>query len=341
MPLLSIIVPVYKVEACLDRCVASILAQTFSDFELILVDDGSPDRCPQMCDAWAKKDARIRVIHKPNGGLSAARNCGFDAARGDFIGFVDSDDWIAPDMYEHLYEILIRSGADFSSVEMMIASDETQEPPRKDSRIRILDQRGMYDRFFRKTDFKIHYFAWDKLYRRQLLEQVRFWEGMLFEDIYFNFQIIAHASRAACSNQVKYFWFFNSGSITRQGVVKRDMEAIQIWRQIAEDSRIICPEYEHDARMNFERAHMGILGKSIKFGVSDSYAEWEADRQYLLAKTRRFYFDLIRWKMPVSRKVLLTLLCICPGVVFGIRHLCRGDLPKNRGKRKKEACRDE
>ena len=95
--MLSIIVPVYRMEAYLDRCVESILAQALDDWELILVDDGSPDRCPAMCDAWAQRDPHIRTIHKPNGGLSSARNAGLDTARGEYITFVDSDDALAPD----------------------------------------------------------------------------------------------------------------------------------------------------------------------------------------------------------------------------------------------------
>ena len=100
----SIIVPVYKVEPYLDKCVSSIVNQTYTNLEIILVDDGSPDNCPAMCDAWAEKDSRIRVIHKPNGGLSDARNAGMAVATGELMAFVDSDDWIAPDMYEHLYQ---------------------------------------------------------------------------------------------------------------------------------------------------------------------------------------------------------------------------------------------
>lgn len=312
MPIISIIVPVYKVEKYLNRCINSILKQTFTDFELILVDDGSPDNCPQMCDEWRKRDKRIRVIHKNNGGLSSARNCGIEASKGMFIGFVDSDDWIAPDMYEHLYRLITDTGSDFSGIEMMIASEEDSKPKEKEIAIRILDSPNMYELFFRKKDFNIHYYAWDKLYTRELLEKVRFWEGMLFEDIYFNFQIISKAKKAVYSNQIKYFWFFNSGSITRKGVVKRDLEAIAIWDQIVNDTKRICPQYEYYARMNFERSYMGILGKSIKFGVSDQYVEWNRDRTYLLSETRKFYIDLIKWKMPLSRKILLTSICISP-----------------------------
>ena len=102
MPSISIIVPVYKVEKYLDRCVESLVRQTFDDIEIILVDDGSPDKSGKMCDEWEKKDERIRVIHKKNGGLSEARNYGIEAARGDYVAFIDSDDWIDDDMMEIL-----------------------------------------------------------------------------------------------------------------------------------------------------------------------------------------------------------------------------------------------
>ena len=127
--LISIIVPVYRVEPYLDRCVQSIVDQTYQNLEIILVDDGSPDNCPAMCDAWAAKDSRVKVIHKENGGLSDARNAGLAAAAGEYIGFVDSDDWISPDMYRLLYENMAEHGSDVSACGVeMVWEDRT--PPR-------------------------------------------------------------------------------------------------------------------------------------------------------------------------------------------------------------------
>jgi len=108
---ISVIVPVYKVEAFLDRCVQSIANQSYRNLEIILVDDGSPDNCPALCDAWSERDSRIKVVHKQNGGLSDARNAGMAIATGEFMGFVDSDDWIATDMYQHLYDLLEADGS--------------------------------------------------------------------------------------------------------------------------------------------------------------------------------------------------------------------------------------
>ena len=112
--LLSIIVPVYKAEKHLDRCVESILSQTYGNIELVLVDDGSPDACPAMCDSWAKRDWRVRVIHKKNNGASSARNAGLDMASGEYIGFVDADDFVEPDMYETLMKNALENNADRS-----------------------------------------------------------------------------------------------------------------------------------------------------------------------------------------------------------------------------------
>ena len=113
-PEISIIVPVYQVEKYLNECIDSILAQTFTDFELILVDDDSPDNCPALCDAAAKRDSRVRVIHKQNGGVSTARNAGLDAAQGNWIAFVDSDDTVEPEYLEKMHKAVLETGADFA-----------------------------------------------------------------------------------------------------------------------------------------------------------------------------------------------------------------------------------
>ncbi len=126
MPNLSIIVPIYKVEPYLRRCIDSILAQTFTDFELILIDDGSPDGCGAICDEYAQKDNRIIVIHQENQGVSAARNAGLDIARGEFIGFVDPDDWVSPEMFESLHRAAVQNGRDIAICGLCyVDADET------------------------------------------------------------------------------------------------------------------------------------------------------------------------------------------------------------------------
>lgn len=133
-PKISIIVPVYKAEPYLKKCIDSILNQTFKDFELILVDDGSPDRCGEICDEYALKDSRIKIIHKENGGQSSARNVGLDIAQGEYIGFVDSDDWIEPDMYKKLFKVLKNDNVDMAICNINSIKDKKLRDRKKEKR---------------------------------------------------------------------------------------------------------------------------------------------------------------------------------------------------------------
>ena len=186
-PKLSVIVPVYKVEPYLQKCIDSILNQTFRDLELILVDDGSPDSCPAICDAAAEKDERVVVLHRKNGGLSAARNAGLMAARSDYIGFVDSDDYIAPEMYEKLYAAMVESNAQLAVCSYTYVDTKGNVLPKWESPILsgggVLDRVQMMDRL--GGDRSWYYItAWNKLYRRELFENIRFPFGKLHEDEY-------------------------------------------------------------------------------------------------------------------------------------------------------------
>lgn len=315
MPEISIIVPIYKTESYLERCINSILNQSFTDFELILVDDGSPDSCPQICDAWAKKDKRICVIHKENGGLSSARNAGIYITRGNYIGFVDSDDWIAPDMYEMLYNSATKHNADYAAIEMSITKSSHENYIQPEYKERVLNQSSLFELFFRVSDQKIHYCVCDKLFRTQVIRNIRFWEGMRFEDIDFNFRVIQNCKSGVYINQIKYFWFYNNDSITRNKLVFSDLQLIEIWKNIVIQCQREFPQYERYAQMNYERAFMGILGKAAKFGVSEQYENWNEDQRYLLKNLRMYFNDLLKWDMPISRKVLLIGLYINPSLV--------------------------
>ena len=138
----TVIVPIYKVEEYLKRCVDSILAQTFTDFEVILVDDGSPDGCPEICDAYKEKDARVRVIHKPNGGLVSARNAGIFAAKGDYITYVDGDDWVKPNLLQFIHDRIAESAA---PVDMVLFASENVFADHVD-KIENKVPEGWYDR---------------------------------------------------------------------------------------------------------------------------------------------------------------------------------------------------
>ena len=224
-PLLSIIVPVYKVENYLQKCIDSILAQTFTDFELILVDDGSPDNCPALCDAAAAKDARIRVLHQKNGGLSAARNAGLDVARGEWIGFVDSDDYIAPEMSEILYKAVQSTGADLALCDY-VKVDETGAlctqthvaVPQKSLTGRELLQKAYW------TTVQI---AWNKLYHRTIFAQLRYPVGKLNEDFFVIPEICLNTQKAVVVPDVLYYYVQRGDSIMGKSRTLRHYDAAE------------------------------------------------------------------------------------------------------------------
>lgn len=189
-PLISVIVPIYKVEDYLDECVSSILSQTYSNLEIILVDDGSPDFCPQKCDEWSKRDARIRVVHKTNGGLSSARNAGLKIAKGDFIGFVDSDDIIEQHMYEELIRgFSIANNVAVTSVRIMRYIDGDLSDYKKQwvsDSLRIIEGKDFLRMMFEQKSSNT---VWNKLYRAKTCKNVFFKEGRNNEDTLFNYYI--------------------------------------------------------------------------------------------------------------------------------------------------------
>lgn len=188
--LISVIVPIYKVEDYLKECIESIINQTYSDIEVILVDDGSPDRCPQMCDEWAKRDSRIRVVHKKNGGLSSARNAGLDVAKGEYISFVDSDDFICKDALENLHNrikddnsIGITSGLIYRYQDGSINNFKDQWLCSKE--IVIPSSEFLLETMSQKTSYTV----WNKLYRRDVIGNTRFREGRNNEDTLFMYDL--------------------------------------------------------------------------------------------------------------------------------------------------------
>ena len=314
--LISIIVPVFNTEKFLNRCITSIINQKYKNIEVILVNDGSTDNCPSICESWKNKDSRIKVIHKKNGGLSSARNAGLKIAEGKYIGFVDSDDWIDENMYLKLYTAIRNYNADIAISKIEIVKVNNNKLKEKVSRIEILNKQDMYDLFFRVSKKQINYCVCDKLYNANLIKKFNFTEGIRFEDIDFNYRVFSEANKAIYLNDKLYYWYFNEGnSITRNKVIKKDLQLIDVWKKIYKHCKKNNPNNSYYAKMNYERAFMGILAKAARFGVSNSYLDWDDDKKILLNELRKNYIDLLKWKMPFSRKILLTVLCINPKII--------------------------
>ena len=224
--MISVIVPVYKVEAYLDRCVQSIVGQTYRDLEIILVDDGSPDRCGAMCDAWAEKDCRIKVVHKENGGLSDARNAGMAVATGEYTGFIDSDDYIAPDMYRLLLERMTADGSDIAACGVeMVYEDGTPSRIMTPEGTHILGNRQAMESIVMERYLLQP--VWYKLYHTDLIRGIPFAVGKCHEDVFWSWQVIARANRVSIFDTPCYYYLQRSGSIMDEKFSEKRLDAIE------------------------------------------------------------------------------------------------------------------
>lgn len=211
--LISIIVPIYKVEQYLDRCIESIINQTYKNLEIILVDDGSTDQCPHMCNLWAERDSRIKVIHKDNGGLSDARNAGLEVATGEYLAFVDSDDWIEKRYVEFLYNAIIQTDADMSAcqVRSVLENEEVFTVEEQQLQIETFTTEEALYSLINGCVFRA--VAWNKLYKRAFIIDEKFKVGKLHEDEFFTYRIIDKCSLLAWVDTPLYNYRQRSGSI--------------------------------------------------------------------------------------------------------------------------------
>lgn len=209
--LISIIIPVYKVEEYLEKCIESVLKQTYTNLQIILVDDGSPDNCGKICDEYAKKDSRIEVIHKVNGGLSDARNVGIAKAKGKYIGFVDSDDYIKEDMYEILINLIKEYDADVSICNLYDVIDgkeyirNNENGIQEYSRLEILKEVLL--------DKNIQSYAWNKLYKKELFDEIKYPIGKKYEDIGTTFYVFEKCNKIVVTSKPEYYYLKRSDSL--------------------------------------------------------------------------------------------------------------------------------
>ena len=237
MPTFSIIVPIYRTEKYLEKCISSILKQTYEDFELILVDDGSPDRCPFICDEYKKKDSRIKVLHKKNGGVSSARNLGLSIATGTYVWFVDSDDYIEPDALQKLNESQQETGAD-----LCVFNSKSEEMDRFDN----------INYFFNQYYFtyKLGFEPWNKIYRREIIQKYNLEfdvQEAIGEDLLFNIQYykaIFHKVPVTIlfKKEVYYHYVNREGSAMNTAFKKRIYQQLRLFVKIRE----ICQEVLED-----------------------------------------------------------------------------------------------
>lgn len=246
-PLISVIVPCYKVEQYLPKCIDSILGQTYENLEIWLVDDGSPDRCGEICDEYAAKDKRIKVIHKENGGLSDARNVAIDKATGEWITFVDSDDYVTEDYVETLYSLVAKYHCKMAVADWQIFSlgSSVSIENNKFKEIFFSSKEALEDMF---NQSHLDTSACAKLYHRDLFEGIRYPKGVIFEDLLTTFKLILKCENGiAYSSKKIYYYMFRPTSIEGSAFSEKKMDsALEVFnvmnsyeRELADVSRAL------------------------------------------------------------------------------------------------------
>lgn len=302
LPLISVIVPVYRAEAYLEQCVASIVNQTYRNLEIILVEDGSPDNCGALCDAWAARDSRIRVIHKENGGGGDARNAALEIARGQLIGMVDSDDYIEPHMYEHLHQIL-REDMDIAECE--IGTTDSDDFPLEDGSqyevtvCQTLDamRLHMQEKLFCQTPP-------NKLYRRSVIRDIRFPVGTLIDDEFWTYRVIGNARKLIHSSCCMYAYRQQQTSVMHKPFSLRRLETIYAQQQRLEYLKTHMPPLEYEGKAYLFLACLFAMQMSLRYL---SGADLETARGILRKAVSEITPLAVSRKLPVKKNVLLVL----------------------------------
>lgn len=307
---ISVIVPVYESEKYLDRCVQSILNQTYQDFELILVDDGSPDNSPLLCDKWAENDSRVYVIHKENGGASSARNAGLKIAKGRWIAFADSDDWLDRTALKTLYDLANQYNVPMAIGGMRVVQKYTDASIVMKQNAKVLSNADLMSRFFRLNGEPDTHSVCGTIIQRDILDGYTFIEGKMNEDVEACYYLARKCEAAVYTDAPLYNYFKNIEGVTNSGFSKKKLDLLDIWDIVQKQVEQFTPEYSYACEMNCKRARFTLLTQMSLNGYDHDDSLMKKTKQQLKKEVRQSFWPLMKWKMPISRKVLLVWECI-------------------------------
>ena len=313
--MISVIVPVYNVEKYLERCVKSIAAQTYKDLEILLIDDGSTDKSGEMCDAFQQTDSRIKAFHKQNGGLSDARNYGIEHSAGEFISFVDSDDYIDEKMLETLHRLITENDADLAVCSAMDVFEGKEVTQVKEIKEFNLNKVESYKYMLRGDGIPS---ACNKLYKRQTVGDVRFPVGKLYEDGFFTPQILKRVEKTAVTSKPMYYYFRRADSITTKPFRKGDLDVIEAYDKCVKQVKELCPEALPYAEFRYRNAYFNVLDKMLMRDDCKEIPEYKQVVKYLkkhtaqivkdpgFGKMRKIAAVALKFSVPLYKKILLT-----------------------------------
>lgn len=311
-PLLSVIVPVYKVEQYLKRCTDSIINQTYKNLEIILVDDGSPDNSGRLCDEIAMQDDRIKVIHKMNGGLSSARNAGIEVAKGDYITFVDSDDWISLDIYNKCIAAVNEFDSDVIDFKTIYTNGGLNDIKTKSEKPIVVNKEDLlFDYLYRGQTDICPFSVCKKVYSSILFKNIRFPEGKMNEDIVTNFNLLNESSKLVHLCDIGYYYFQNEKSLTNGPLKLKDFDLIVASKTLCE---LALPLHDYRvynlAKVKLARSYFSLLAKAALNGISNDIPNKNAYLSELKDNLKQNYLLLMKSPMQLNRKVLISLFCI-------------------------------
>lgn len=302
-PLVSVVIPIYNVERYLNVCVESVLKQTYTNLEVILVDDGSTDSCPALCDEYTEKDRRVVVYHKANGGLSDARNFGIEQSNGKYITLVDSDDYVESDYVEYLLILIMKH-----AVKMAIAQHTVHYNNGSRKRnLRNGDECISTERCLKQLLYHdcIDTAAWGKMYHRSLFDTVRYPKGKIFEDIGTTYALILQCDRIAVGNESKYNYVFHNNSIVNSTFNLSKMDLIEMTDKMAAEVQTRYPQLKAAALRRQVYSRLSTLNQML------DVKGYDKEREEILK-----YLDSYKWKVignsrtPCRDKLALILLSI-------------------------------
>lgn len=285
MSLISVVIPVYNVESFLKRCLDSVLCQTYTNLEIIVVNDGSNDGSGTICDEYSEKDKRIRVIHQANGGLSAARNSGIKVATGEYITFIDSDDWIENGYIQYLYDLLKKYNADFSqcAFKYIDKEDDLYNNVTNTGKEYLLNQEeALVDLLLTKHIISS---AWGKLYKRIFFNTFTYPEGKLFEDVPVTYDIVLHSHKVVFGDRPYYNYFYNNESISKASFNLRRLDVITFIEESISKVLEKFPNLSKESQIAIFRINFGVL---LSFKDKHDYPNIQKVTYKRIISSRRF-----------------------------------------------------
>lgn len=313
MDKISVIVPVYNVESYLPHCLNSILMQTYQNLEIILIDDGSEDKTGEICEEYSAKDNRIIVVHKENGGVSAARNAGLDIASGDYISFVDGDDWLEPNMYEVLHRNAVEYDTEISCCGISQHRLDGSVNSLADNSVYLYTQQELIAGFFSLPDIKeTMYGPYNKIFKACLLENIRFDKRFAIgEDLLFVFECIEHARNVVVDNQPLYHYIKREGSATTSSFSPTKLHYIYVADLLCEKCKLKYP-YAYSEAVAWAYLHKLVVLRNM-----NKYPEIRRDYKAFYEECKKFIRtnkDAVWKKLSAKRKVDYCLLRVIPWI---------------------------